>query len=226
MKNNFLIYLLHCLMMGLSLNSTGQNRYDVDEIYIKTTTSPWVHVQDPSPRALHEYKVVKYIGPVLLKKNDEPVTGIIYDTLSNGQLKYETGMKNGIRFGKSRIWYENGISSVAIFSLNKKKRRWLYSEQIDSYDGAWKIKYYHKNGNLLSKEKTIDLVAGGPFKHVYKEWYDNGQIKSREASQVKKSKSVYTSWYENGQIKKKAKWLNNSRKNECWDEEGKKIKCD
>ena len=103
MKNNFLIYLLHCLMMGLSLNSTGQNRYDVDEIYIKTTTSPWVHVQDPSPRALHEYKVVKYIGPVLLKKNDEPVTGIIYDTLSNGQLKYETSMKNGIRFGKSRI---------------------------------------------------------------------------------------------------------------------------
>jgi len=203
MKNNFLIYLLHCLMMGLSLNSTGQNRYDVDEIYIKTTTSPWVHVQDPSPSALHEYKVVKYIGPVMLKKNDEPVTGIIYDTLSNGQLKYETSMKNGIRFGKSRIWYENGISSVAIFSLNKKKRRWLYSEQIDSYDGAWKIKYYHKNGNLLSKEKTIDLVAGGPFKHLFKEWYDNGQIKSREARQVKKSKIVQTYWYENGQIKKK-----------------------
>lgn len=226
MKNNFLIYLLHCLMMGLSLNSTGQNRYDVDEIYIKTTTSPWVHVQDPSPRALHEYKVVKYIGPVLLKKNDEPVTGIIYDTLSNGQLKYETSMKNGIRLGKSRIWYENGISGVAIFSLNKKKRRWLYSEQIDSFDGAWKIKYYHKNGNLLSKEKTIDLVAGGPFKHLFKEWYDNGQIKSREARQVKKSKIVHTYWYENGQIKKKAKWLNNSGKNECWDEEGNKIECD
>ena len=213
-------------MMGLSLNSIGQNRCDVDEIYIKTTTSPWVHVQDPSPSALHEYKVVKYIGPVLLKKNDEPVTGIIYDTLSNGQLKYETSMKNGIRLGKSRIWYENGISGVAIFSLNKKKRRWLYSEQIDSYDGAWKIKYYHKNGNLLSKEKTIDLVAGGPFKHLFKEWYDNGQIKSREAPQVKKSKIVHTYWYENGQIKKKAKWLNNSGKNECWDEEGNKIECD
>ncbi|MDG1734936.1 MAG: hypothetical protein P8H94_03725 [Crocinitomicaceae bacterium] len=221
-----MIYLLHCLMMGLSLNSTGQNRYHVDEIYIKTTTGPWVHVQEPSPRALHEYTVTKYIGPVLLKKNDEPVTGIIYDTLSNGQLKYETSMKNGVRLGKSRIWYENGISGVAIFSLNKKKRRWLYSEQIDSYDGAWKIKYYHKNGNLLSKEKTIDLVAGGPFKHLFKEWYDNGQIKSREARQVKKSKIVQTYWYENGQIKKKAKWLNNSGKNECWDEEGNKIECD
>ena len=110
-------------MLGLSLHSIGQNRYHVDEIYIKTTTSPWVHVQDPSPSALHEYKVVKYIGPVMLKKNDEPVTGIIYDTLSNGQLKYETSMKNGIRFGKSRIWYENGISGVAIFSLNKKKEK-------------------------------------------------------------------------------------------------------
>ena len=30
-------------------------------------------------------------------------------------------MKNGIRFGKSRIWYENGISVVGIFSLNKKR---------------------------------------------------------------------------------------------------------
>jgi antitoxin component YwqK of YwqJK toxin-antitoxin module len=140
---------------------------------------------------------------VLLKKNDEPVTGIIYDALSNGQLKYETSMKNGIRLGKSRIWYENGISSVAIFSLNKKKRRWLYSEQIDSFNGAWKIKYYHKNGNLLSKEKTIDLVAGGPFKYLFKEWYDNGKIKSREARQVKKNKIVPTYWYENGQIKKK-----------------------
>ena len=219
-------YVFLFLMLGLSLHSIGQNRYHEDQIYIQTTTSGWTHVHDPSPRRLDEYKVVKYIGPVLLKKNDEPVTGIIYDTLSNGQLKYETSMKNGIRFGKSRIWYENGISGVAIFSLNKKKRRWLYSEQIDSYDGAWKIKWYHKNGNLSSKEKTIDLVAGGPFKHVYKEWYENGQVKSREASQVKKSKSVYTSWYENGQIKKKAKWLNNSRKNECWDEEGKKIECD
>jgi len=55
-------------MMGLSLKSIGQNRYHVDEIYIKTTTSPRVHVQEPSPRALHEYNVVKYIGPVVLKK--------------------------------------------------------------------------------------------------------------------------------------------------------------
>lgn len=102
----------------------------------------------------------------------------------------------------------------------------MYSEQIDSYEGAWKIKYYHKNGNLLSREKTIDLVSGGPFKHLFKEWYDNGQIKSREARQVKKSKIVQTYWYENGQIKKKAKWLNNSGKNECWDEEGNKIECD
>lgn len=121
MKNSILTYLLPCLMLGFPFHSFSQNRYHVDDIYIKTTTSPWVHVQDPSPRALHEYKVVKYIGPVLLKKNDEPVTGIIYDTLSNGQLKYETSMKNGIRFGESRIWYENGISGVAIFSLNKKR---------------------------------------------------------------------------------------------------------
>ena len=117
MKNIFLIYVLSSLMLGSSLHSIGQKRYHIDEIYIQTTTSGWTHVHDPSPRRLDEYRVVTYIGPALLKKNDEPVTGVIYDTYPNGQIKYKTRWKRGIKVGKSKRWYENGQV--------KKKVKWL-----------------------------------------------------------------------------------------------------
>ena len=214
-------------MLGSSLHSIGQKRYHIDEIYIQTTTSGWTHVHDPSPRRLDEYRVVTYIGPALLKKNDEPVTGVIYDTYPNGQIKYKTRWKRGIKVGKSKRWYENGnINIISISSLNEKKRRDLYQRQVHEVSAnAWKGRYYHENGNRSYKWRMVDLNDGS-FNDFEKEWYENGQVKYKIVHHGKQNKTIDTSWYENGQVKKKVKWLNNSSTNECWDEDGNKIECD
>ena len=45
---------------------------------------------------------------VILKENKVPITGIIYDTYENGNLKFENSRKNGMADGKSKYWDENG----------------------------------------------------------------------------------------------------------------------
>ena len=84
----------------------------------------------------------------------------------NGQLQYETDYKNGQIDGKSRAWYENGQLSYETDYKNGK---------IDGKSLVWR-----ENGQLTYEKDYTNGQKDGK----YLGWYDNGQ-----------------GWHENGQIK-------------------------
>ena len=53
----------------------------------------------------------------ILNINGKKVNGIVFDTLSNGQLQYEGNFKNGKQDGLERTWHFNGrLISAANFT--------------------------------------------------------------------------------------------------------------
>ena len=121
MKNSILMYLLPFLMLGLSHQSISQNRYHVDETRFSEPGEYQEHIYD-SLNDLYEW--VAY--PMTIRTvNEKKVNGIVFDTLSNGQLQYEGNFKNGKQDGLERTWHFNGrLISEANFTegnfLSKK----------------------------------------------------------------------------------------------------------
>lgn len=104
MKNSILMYILPFLMLGLSHHSISQNRYHVDETRFCEPGEYQEHIYD-SLNDLYEW--VAY--PMAIRTvNEKKVNGIVFDTLSNGQLQYEGNFKNGKQGGLERTWHFNG----------------------------------------------------------------------------------------------------------------------
>ena len=237
MKNNFLIYVLSSLMLGSSLHSIGQKRYLEDST--RMTDSSWCEPHSREDGRVDNLIMVSSYYPLLLIRNNEPVTGIVYTLFPNGNISYEKHYKNGFPIRHEKGWWPNGkLESIIYYSngklgyrLPRKEKEWYENGQIKSKvknyywgeDGHFLLrKSRYSNGNLEDKTRKWSNRKWYTLKE--KEWYENGQIKSKYHG--KKNKTIDTSWYENGQVKKKEKWLNNSSTNECWDQDGNKIECD
>ena len=175
-------------MLGISLNSIGQKRYPEDSTRM-TEDSSWCEPHYREDGRVDNLIMVSSSYPLLLIRNNEPVTGIVYTLFPNGNISYEKHYKNGFPIRHEKVWWPNG-----------------------------------KLGNIIKYYSKQKIGYRTPKKE--KEWYENGQIKSKFVHHGIQNKTINTSWYENGQIKKKEKRLNNSSTNECWDEDGNKIECD
>jgi hypothetical protein len=95
----------------------------------------------------------------------------------NGQLKYETNIKNGFENGRSRVWYENGQLKEEYHKKNGKSigisRGWKEDGQLswetkhEIIDGCpeqiW-FKSYDSNGNF-----TIDYIYKDTTKYIMKD---------------------------------------------------------
>ena len=95
MKNNFLIYVLSCLWLGFSLDSIGQNRYHEDSTRM-TEDSSWCEPHYREDGRVDNLIMVSFSYPLLLIRNNEPVTGIVYSLWPNGNVGTEKHYKNGL----------------------------------------------------------------------------------------------------------------------------------
>ena len=104
MKNSVLRYVLPFLMLTLSPQYSSQYRYHVDYTSFFEQGEYQEHIYG-SLNDLYEW--VAY--PMTIRTvNEKKVNGIVFDTLSNGLLKYEGNFKNGKQDGLERTWHFNG----------------------------------------------------------------------------------------------------------------------
>jgi len=106
MKNSILTYLLPFLMVALSPRFYSQNRYHEDQTSFFEPGEYQEHIYD-SLNDLYEW-VAYPMAIRILNTNGKKVNGIVFDTLSNGQLQYEGNFKNGKQDGLERTWHFNG----------------------------------------------------------------------------------------------------------------------
>ena len=109
MKNNFLIYVLSCFWLGFSLDSIGQNRYHEDSTRM-TEDSSWCEPHYREDGRVDNLIMVSFSYPLLLIRNNEPVTGIVYSLWPNGNLEDKTRKwSNRKRYNlKEKLWHSNG----------------------------------------------------------------------------------------------------------------------
>tara|TARA_Y100000813_G_C23896529_1_gene227528 strand:+ start:117 stop:455 length:339 start_codon:yes stop_codon:yes gene_type:complete len=69
-------------------------------------TGNWVELEDGSKKYV-QGDVIQKFCVYRQKSNGEPITGIIYDKYSNGDLKYEIEYKNGKVLNKWFIYYNH-----------------------------------------------------------------------------------------------------------------------
>ena len=79
-----------------------------------------------------------YYYPLLLIRNNEPVTGIVYTLFPNGNISYEKHYKNGFPIRHEKGWWPNGkLESIIYYSngklgyrLPRKEKEWYENGQI------------------------------------------------------------------------------------------------
>jgi len=76
-------YLFVFLLVGLTFNSFGQNRYHIDETTLNDSG-------------------------LALQSTNQAVTGVVYSSYENCHIKEENSYNFGRLDGLSRFWYENG----------------------------------------------------------------------------------------------------------------------
>tara|TARA_B110000305_G_scaffold73245_1_gene82200 strand:+ start:561 stop:1025 length:465 start_codon:yes stop_codon:yes gene_type:complete len=101
MKNNFLIYVLSCLWLGFSLDSIGQNRYHEDSTRM-TEDSSWCEPHYREDGRVDNLIMVSFSYPLLLIRNNEPVTGIVYSLWPNGNVSTENIIKTDCQFAMKK----------------------------------------------------------------------------------------------------------------------------
>jgi antitoxin component YwqK of YwqJK toxin-antitoxin module len=173
MKNNFLIYVLPCLMMGLYLNSIGQNRYHVDETHYFEPGEYQEHIYDPN-NDINEW-VTCPVTYRSLKADNEGVNGIVFDTLNNGQLLEESHWKNGTLNGVKKTWFKSGVL--------KYEGRYIDGAP----DGIHQS--FYRSGSPKHQSNSVN----GDFHGKYIEWY--------EYSKNIKSEWIYVNGKKHGQQK-------------------------
>ena len=115
MKNIFLIYVLSSLMLGSSLHSIGQKRYLEDST--RMTDSSWCEPHSREDGRVDNLIMVSSYYPLLLIRNNEPVTGIVYTLFPNGNISYEKHYKNGFPIRHEKGWWPNGkLESIIYYS--------------------------------------------------------------------------------------------------------------
>jgi antitoxin component YwqK of YwqJK toxin-antitoxin module len=102
--------------------------------------------------------------------NGELFTGVEFDVYTNGQLKYEYTIKDGIYSGLVQNWYENG----QLLSEGKAKN--------NIYDGL--IKEWYENGQLRS-----EMFYSNGLKQKEKLWGKNGEL--RQEIDYEKEREMY-----------------------------------
>jgi antitoxin component YwqK of YwqJK toxin-antitoxin module len=158
--------------------------------------------------------MVSFSYPLLLIRNNEPVTGIVYSIWPNGNVGTEKHYKNGLPGRHEKGYWSNGkLGNIIKY----------YSKQKIGYRTPKKEKEWFENGSFKSKEKNYYWGENGHFL-LRKSRYPNGNLenKTRKWSNRKRYNLKEKLWHSNGQLKR----ILNSSRETCWDEEGNKIECD
>jgi len=178
-------YLFVFLIACLSFNSFGQNRYHKDS----TTTID---------------------NTFVLKSTKKAITGLVYTTYDNGQLKYESSWKDGVVDGRCRSFHENGQPRGEQNFKNGKRhgieRKWYENGQLE-------YEWNHKDETLWVGQQRW--------------WYDNGQLWIEKLyDENGKQNGIAKSWYASGQLKYEMKYKADTLiSQKCWDEDGNVIQC-
>ena len=213
MKNNFLIYVLSCFWLGFSPDAIGQNRYHEDSTRM-TEDSSWCEPHYRDDGRVDNLIMVSFSYPLVLIRNNEPVTGIVYSIWPNGNVGTEKHYKNGLPVRHEKGYWSNGkLGNIIKY----------YSKQKIGYRTPKKEKEWFENGSFKSKEKNYYWGENGHFL-LRKSRYPNGNLenKTRKWSNRKRYNLKEKLWHSNGQLKR----ILNSSRETCWDEEGNKIECD
>ena len=200
-------------MLGISLNSIGQKRYPEDSTRM-TEDSSWCEPHYREDGRVDNLIMVSSSYPLLLIRNNEPVTGIVYTLFPNGNISYEKHYKNGFPIRHEKVWWPNGkLGNIIKY----------YSKQKIGYRTPKKEKEWYENGQIKSKEKNYYWGEDGHFL-LRKSRYSNGNLedKTRKWSNRKRYNLKEKLWHSNGQLKR----ILNSSRETCWDKEGNVIECD
>lgn len=111
----------------------------------------------------------------ILKHNNSPFSGFVFDTYSNGKLKSEKQFLEGRKNGYEKYWFSNDSLSILRHFKNGVKigthQSWWNNRQLKfmyhfndkgMYDGS--IKEWYPNGQLAKDFNFIEGVEDGPQK--------------------------------------------------------------
>ena len=145
-----------------------------------------------------------------LKKDNQPVTGIIYYVHTNGQLTYEGNFRNGKKHGLERLWYEcgqihrqctyeNGVEHGEYLSWHSNGQlATKYTSVYGEVEG--KVLNYHENGQLHFEYFKIDGKQVG----LSRSWHENGQLDTKAVySKAGEIDGFVEWWWDNGQLQQK-----------------------
>jgi len=222
------------LILGLSLNSIGQNRYHVDETSFFEPGEYQEHLYD-SLNDLYDW-VDWQVAYRYLKVDGKRLNGIVFDTLNNGQIKYESHWKDGILDGVKKSWYENGQleyeNTYQKGAYHGLSRDWYENGQLESeynyvnndaegLGRAWYRDGKPKMVSNFSMSYPIDskewyangnlMLEKNTSLGIDKEWYENGQISSEEQWKNGKRNGVSREWFDNGQLKHEVRFKEGQR---------------
>jgi hypothetical protein len=82
------------------------------------------------------------------------------------------------------------------------------------------------NGMVFCKYGDMGKYVGGKRKGIHRGWYENGQLQYEGKYVNGKRDEIHKGWHKNGQLMYEWNFNNNEIINQnCWDEEGKEMKC-
>jgi len=115
-----------------------------------------------------------------------PLTGVVLERYSSGQIKSRSGVVNGRLEGLSEGWHTNSVRQVGEpFRAGKShglRRKWYAS------------------GRLLS---TAEIVAG-QLHGVFRQWHENGRMAEEIPMRHGQPHGVSRAWFPDGALKARA----------------------
>lgn len=163
--------LLPILVLGFLLQACHslQNDSVNGQILIPSLT-----VADGDPRLRWTNGVLWYA--------DQPFSGALTETYSNGQMKAKTEYYRGLQHGTSWRWYEDGRPWW--------ERRYRNGKKHGEHKGWW------PNGQL----KFLYHFANGEHEGEARDWYASGQLAQYFQYEKGREVGLQQAWRENGKL--------------------------
>ncbi|WP_372773912.1 toxin-antitoxin system YwqK family antitoxin [Mangrovibacterium sp.] len=107
-------------------------------------------------------------------KNSTPYSGLYTSTFDSGQTKFTVTLKNGLKNGEMRVYFENGkLNEIRHYAENEMDGIWTtYNEQevqvgLANYKngkkhGEWKV--WDDNGSLIYEMNYVEGEKSGTWK--------------------------------------------------------------
>ena len=114
--------------------------------------------------------------------SDKPFSGSILSKYESGQKKIKGYLKDGVRVGQFKEWYDNGQLKSEVFINEYGRPEGLVSNYFKN--GQKMLEMSYKDGEQVGSEIM---------------WYESGQKQFERYFRDGKLHGISTSWFENGQ---------------------------